>query len=322
MEEECRNASRTGRRRFLKQVCGGTAAAFTATGMSGGLAAAADAPPSTPQPSQGLATIQLGPYRVTRLLSGGNPVEGYAHSTENMRRHMLEYFTPERTVEYLERVEREGINTWQFDHFPKPAQALRAVRERGSKLQFICVHHEGRAPIKKAVDEMKPIAVVHHGGVTDTRFREGKAQEVRDFVKKVKDLGLLAGVSSHNPENIKRIADEGWENDFFMTCFYNLTFTREAQQKHLGKVVVDEPFFESDRVEMTNVVLQVPKPCLAFKILAAGRLCNSQEEVERAFQYAYSRIKKTDAVIVGMYPRFEDEIRLNVGYAKKYGSIA
>jgi hypothetical protein len=41
--------------------------------------------------------------------------------------------------------------------------------------------------------------------------------------------------------------------------------------------------------------------------------------VEEAFRFALANIKKTDAVIVGMYPRFEDEIRLNVGYARKYG---
>jgi hypothetical protein len=40
-----------------------------------------------------------------------------------------------------------------------------------------------------------------------------------------------------------------------------------------------------------------------------------------AFRYAFDRIKRTDAVIVGMYPRFEDEVRLNAGNARKYGMI-
>ena len=50
-----------------------------------------------------------------------------------------------------------------------------------------------------------PIAVVHHGGVTDALFRAGQAQRVRDFVKRVKDHGLLAGVSSHCPDHVRRI---------------------------------------------------------------------------------------------------------------------
>jgi hypothetical protein len=303
------------RRGFLKGICAATAAASLAsTGR------AEDGAVATPAPG-GLPTIALGPHRITRLVSGGNPVCGFSHSTQNSSRHMLEYFTIERTVEYLLEIERAGINTWQFDHMEKPVQALRMAREKGSKLKFICIHHQGRAPMKKMIEEMSPIAVLHHGGVTDSLFKQGKASEVHDFVKQVHDMGLLAGVSSHCPTNIQRIADEGWEVDLFMTCFYYVTRPVEEQMKLLGKVVVDEPFFESDPVEMTSVIQKVPKPCLAFKILAAGRRCWNQGQVEAAFQFAYERIKKTDAVIVGMFPRYEDEIRLNVSYAMKYGKV-
>jgi len=308
----------TGRRSFLKQACGGAAtlSAGALVPISGG--ALESAPPGPELP-----TIQLGPHNVTRLVAGGNPIGGYSHSTINMSRHMQEYFTLAQTIEFLERCVREGINTWQFDHLEKPIAALRAVRERGKKLNFICLHAERErdAPLKTVITDMKPIAIVHHGGVTDRLFRAGKAQEVRDFVKKVRDQGVLAGVSSHCPDHIKRMADEAWENDLFMTCFYYVNRPREEQQKMLGKVVVGEPFFESDPIEMTNVVRQVSKPCLGFKILAAGQLCSSQESVQKAFQFAFGRIKKTDAVIVGMYPRFEDEMHLNAEYVRKHGAF-
>jgi hypothetical protein len=307
------NPSQPARREFLlKSVAGVAVAAVAAPAES----------TARPSPAAPLPTIRLGPHTVTRLIAGGNPVGGWGHSVPNMSRHMLEYFTLERTIEFLEKCESEGINTWQFDHEEKIIRALRTVRERGSKLQFICLHAEREkdAPLSKVMEDQRPIAIVHHGGVTDRLFREGKAGKVRDFVKKVRDVGVLAGVSSHNPENIKRIADEGWENDLFMTCFYFVSRTTEEQKKLMGKVTVGEPFFDTDPVEMTNVIRQVGKPCLGFKILAAGRVCNDQKSVASAFQYAFSRIKPTDAVIVGMYPRFEDEVRLNAGYARTYGS--
>ncbi len=314
MNRESTNPARTGRRDFLKQACNG-AAAMTAARLC------ADASGQTGSGS-GLPAIQLGPHKVTRIIAGGNPIGGFGHSVPNMSRHMLEYFTLERTIEFLERCVHEGINTWQFDHMEKPIAALRKVRERGAKLNFICLHAERPkdAPLKTVIADMSPIAFVHHGGVTDSLFRTGQAQQVRDFVKKVKDHGVLAGVSSHCPDNIKRMADEGWENDLFMTCLYYVTRPREEQLKLLGKVVVDEPFFESDPVDMTNVIRQVGKPCLAFKILAAGRKCASQESVQGAFRFAFERIKPTDAVIVGMYPRFEDEVSLNAAYTRKYGN--
>jgi len=305
-----------GRRDFLKQACFSTAA-ITASQLAA--AEAAQGGPAAEMPM-----IRLGPHKVTRVIAGGNPIGGFGHSVPNMSRHMLEYFTLERTIEFLVKCSQAGINTWQFDHMEKPIAALRAARERGAKLNFICLHaeREKQASIKTVIADMDPIAIVHHGGVTDRLFRDGKAQQVRDFVKKVKDQGVLAGVSSHCPDNIKRMADEGWENDLFMTCFYYVSRPREEQQKLLGKVVVDEPFFESDPEEMTRVVRQVGKPCLGFKILAAGRKCANQESVEKAFRFAFEHIKPTDAVIVGMYPRFEDEVRLNADYGRKYGILS
>ncbi len=304
------NTSKTGRRTFLMRACAGAAAA------AAGPVARAGEPP------QALPLIRLGSHEITRLISGGNPIGGWAHSTQNMSRHMLEYFTPERTVEYIEKVAAAGINTWQCDHIPKVIEALRTARERGVRLNFICLHaeRENEASLKTVMADLNPIAIVHHGGVTDRLFREGKKQQVHDFVKKVHDQGVLAGVSSHCPANIQRIADEGWENDLFMTCFYYVNRPREEQQALLGKVTVDEPFFESDPIEMTRVVRQISKPCLGFKILAAGRLCANQRMVDRAFKFAFENIKPVDAVIVGMYPRFEDEITCNIAYTSKYGS--
>jgi hypothetical protein len=53
---------------------------------------------------------------------------------------------------------------------------------------------------------------------------------------------------------------------------------------------------------------------LAFKILAAGRHCATQEDVRKAYRYAFGHIKAKDAVVVGMYPRDEDQVTLNVGH--------
>jgi len=64
----------------------------------------------------------------------------------------------------------------------------------------------------------------------------------------------------------------------------------------------------------------VKQPCLGFKILAAGRMCWQASSVEGAFKYAFEHIKPTDAVIVGMYPRFSDEVAENADYARKYGA--
>jgi len=315
MYEECDPGGGLGRRDFLK-YCGGMALWASALGAPGATAL------SEPEPAKELLpTIALGEHRVTRLIAGYNPIGGHSHTTLNMARHMREYFTVEQTAEFLLHCERQGINTWQYDHTEKVQQALRLAREKGCGLQLICLHAE--RPYDASLEEVRafqPLAIVHHGGVTDALFRAGQAQQVHDFVKKVHDCGALAGVSSHSPQNIRRIADEGWENDFFMTCFYYVTRPREEMLRELGKVPVGEPFFESDPDDMTQVIREIDKPCLAFKILAAGLLCWSPASVEKAFQYAFRQIKATDAVIVGMFPRYTDEVAENAEWTRKYGS--
>jgi hypothetical protein len=65
---------------------------------------------------------------------------------------------------------------------------------------------------------------------------------------------------------------------------------------------------------MGAVIRQTPKMCLAFKSLAASRLCADQEQVAAAFRFAFAQIKPHDAVVVGMFPEREDQIALNVGH--------
>jgi hypothetical protein len=55
---------------------------------------------------------------------------------------------------------------------------------------------------------------------------------------------------------------------------------------------------------------QTRKPCFAFKVLAAGRL-ERPEELDQAFRQAFSSIKPTDCIFVGMFPRVKDEVRDN-----------
>lgn len=55
---------------------------------------------------------------------------------------------------------------------------------------------------------------------------------------------------------------------------------------------------------------------LAFKILAANRKCATQEAVREAYRYAYTHIRPTDAVVVGFFPKYLDQIALGIEYAQ------
>ncbi|MCX7886587.1 MAG: hypothetical protein N3B01_04925, partial [Verrucomicrobiae bacterium] len=255
---------------------------------------------------------------VSRLIAGSNPILGYSYSGPHANQHMKEYFTPQRTVEFLQNCERAGITTHQFADPEKALPYLRPLRERGTEMTFICLHSQ-REKIKDAVAQTQPIAMVHHGGATDRLFAEGKASQVHDYVKAVHDAGVLAGVSAHNPDCINRIADEGWEVDFFMCSFYFLTRKTVHKDTEIPMLDFGLPFFRDDPKVMTQLIRQVKQPCLAFKILGAGRLCQNQQTVRAAFKFAFDNIKPTDAVIVGMFPWYFDEVTANAQYTRELG---
>jgi hypothetical protein len=280
------------------------AAAATAT-------AAANAATSAPLP-----TVRLGKHNVTRMIAGYNPIGGYSHSVPKLSAIMKDWFTPQRTLEYVERCERAGINTWQASVDPKVFGALRAAWDRGSKMQWICLTSDVPAETWKQIVDLKPIAMVHHGGVTDRCYRNGEPGKIRDFINRVHDAGILAGVSSHGPENIARTEDSGWDHDLYMTCFHYVTRDPEKVKAALGDTPMDELYLAGDPARMAKVVRQVKRPCLAFKILAAGRATNNRASIERAFKFAYTNIKPTDAAIVGMFPILTDEISEDVGIAR------
>ena len=322
MDSEKHEAQIIGRREFLL----GLSVAATGSSFAIGSTRRAEHTPSAEATSAAplLPTIRLGENSITRLIVGSNPISGYSYMGPILDRHMQEYFTPERIVEFLWACEREGINAHQFSRPEQMGDVFRKLRERGSKMKFICLHDGGpeRISVEKVVQETQPIAIVHHGGVTDRLFRKGKSRDVHDFVKRVQDAGVLAGVSAHNPDCIKQIADEGWQVDLFMTCFYYLTRTPEELKKMPPVVTVQigYSFFASDPLAMTKVVRQVDQPCLGFKILAAGRMCDRDYKVKAAFKFAFEHLKPTDGVIVGMYPRYHDQIRQNAGYTRQFGA--
>jgi hypothetical protein len=58
---------------------------------------------------------------------------------------------------------------------------------------------------------------------------------------------------------------------------------------------------------MYKAVQHTKRICLAFKILAAGRLSDHYPWVEDAFRQAFQSIKPGDGVIVGIYDRYSDQ---------------
>jgi hypothetical protein len=285
----------------------------TAAAMGAGLAASHQANAGQEVPL--LPTVKFAGAQITRLIVGSNPFYGYSHFNQVLDHHMREWMTQDRKIEVLKSAERQGINTWQLHYNDEPLADFKRYRAEGGKMNlilladFALMKDPGLMP--KVVAEMKPVGIGHHGNRTDERFRSGEKNKVREFLKVVRDSGVMVGLSTHNPQVIETVESEGWDIDYYQACLYRVTRTPEEARQEFGESPIGELYYEKDPERMCSVIRRTSKPCLAFKLLGAGRLIDNKGSIEKAFRFALQNIKPTDAVIVGMYPRFNDQVREN-----------
>jgi hypothetical protein len=166
------------------------------------------------------------------------------------------------------------------------------------------------------VAKLGPLGIAHHGNRTDERFRSGQKNLVRDFLKAVRDTGVLVGLSTHNPAVIDTVESEGWDVDYYQACLYRVSRTPEESRAQFGESPVGETFMEKDPERMCKMLRQTKRPCLAFKLLGAGRTSSTPQQVEKAFRFAYGNIKPGDAAIIGLFPRYRDEVKENTELAR------
>jgi len=304
----------TTRRGFLKG----------ATTVAAGLVApkALDAVPA--QTSEALPLVSLGSHRVTRLIVGSNPIYGYSHFNAQYDQHMREWFTDERIVKLLMDCEKAGINTWQASFNWDMKRQFPKLRGAGCNIQFICLvaswhfdEKSGRTPEEvlkgtiqcaDAAAEFKPLGVAFHGHATDLLFRAGKIDMLKEYIHHVHGMGIAAGISTHNPKILAALEEKGFANDFYMAGLQYVSRQKEDWMKEIGTLPLDEGWIASDPPRMAAAVKKVSKPTLVYKILGAGRKCNSEEQKQEAISWAYKNIKPIDATIIGLYPRYSDQV--------------
>ncbi len=175
------------------------------------------------------------------------------------------------------------------------------------------------------MEEYKPIGVFLWGMLTDILWREGKIDMARDFLARIRDAGVQVGVATHIPEVIEYVEEKGWDVDFYMASLYKWMKSPEEILEFMPEVPHDghggwELYMPSELPKMCDTIRKTPKTCLAFKLFAGGRTCSTPEKVSEVFEFVLGHIKPTDAVVVGMYPRFAPQmIEENADLVKKFG---
>jgi hypothetical protein len=296
------------RRSFLQQAVG-AAAGMTLLEQTA-LEQTAGAQPAAAAST--LPAIRLGMHEVSRLIIGGNPIYGYSHFNRLLSRHLTDWHTPQRVVELLRRCEQAGITAWQNSYAERTLADLERYREGGGRMHWLCLGKPDWDEHPERVDDAarhRPIGIAPHGALAERLHRQNRLRVLRDLLQRIRDRGVLVGLSAHNPALIQVAEEQQWDVDYYMCCLYYLTRPREEFQRLLGQdLPLGEIYLPSDPPRMFRVIQATRKPCLVYKVLAAGRRIGTAAEIRQCFETALSNIKATDALIVGMYQQLGDQV--------------
>ncbi len=263
-----------------------------------------------------LPKISFCDHQISKLVIGDNPIYGYSHFNQLLSQHQKEYHTPERVVATLKRAEEAGINGWQNSLTERSLSDLQRYRNEGGTINWFCLspgglwYDEPDAVFEAAKHD--PFGMAPHGGGVGHRcLRENRLDHLQDILKRIRDTGALVGLSVHDPKLLHIAEDEAWDVDYYMTGLYNLHGGAEKFREKFGYAALGEIYAREDRDEMCEAIQRTDKPCLVFKVLAAGRTIGSSQQIREEIKFALEHIKPIDPLLLGMYQQFGDQIGQN-----------
>jgi len=265
--------------------------------------------------STGMPTGKIGDVTVNRLIIGGNQFSGWSHSRDlkYLRDLFKAYATEKKIIETLQLAEEHGINTIitaSSDYLNK------YWKKRGGRIQWIAQVHpkadDVTSNIKNAIDS-GAIGAYVQGGVGDSFVKNGRVDLLGKAIEFIKDNGLIAGIGGHSVEVPIAVEKAGIRPDFYMQTLHHGNYWSATPKEERIEFNVDSGGpHDYDNIwcitpeKTIEFMRSVPRPWIAFKVLAAGAIHPSE-----GFRYAFEN--GADFVCVGM---FDFQIREDVIIAR------
>ena len=245
-----------------------------------------------------LPTADFCGLTVTRLIIGANPFGGFSHQNRARDQEMVAYYMPERIKETWDRAWAAGINTMITNNeTPHVIQTTAEYLAQDGPLQWIAqINCHSYPDMQTAIDKAVQIgckAAYLHGGFVDKLYAEGDEKALVEYIRHGQSHGIPMGVAGHKPE-VHDWVDGLDLVDFHAVCFFN------CGSLHSGK---GHKFKLADVFPAAQCIQRLAKPCIAYKIMGAGRI-----DPAMAFEFAFEQIKPGDVVNVGMHRGDNDDM--------------
>ena len=223
---------------------------------------------------------KLGKMSVSRVVIGGNPIGGWAHSRDlnYVPTLMKSYFTDAKTSETLFLCEKCGINTVLAD--PRLIPKIQYHWKQGGKIQFIS--QGGNSP----QSSIAAGAIAMYLQQMEGMARQGRFDDINNRLEAIRKAGVPAGLCVHSLEGFTLCVEKGIKPDFWMKTFHQSNYP-SFQQAGDSKWCVD--------ADQTIEFMQAQTiPWIAFKTMAAGAI-----QPKAGFDYAFQN--GADFIAAGMF---------------------
>jgi hypothetical protein len=262
---------------------------------------------------KGLPMARIGNLKISRLITGGNLIGGYAHSRDltYVSALLKHYFTDEKVFETLRLCEENGINTIITN--TESVRVLNRYRnERGGEIQWLaqCVAdtNDLESDVKLAIDNGAAGAFLI-GNISDNWARHGRVDLVGKVVDFIKSNGIIGGVGGHNLKVPMLCEEAGVNADFYMKTHHSTNYWSKRRQGQ-NKDVIDnydvDNYWDKEPEKTAEFMRRVEKPWIAYKVMAAGAIHPMD-----GFKYAFEN--GADFICAGM---FDFQVREDVVIAR------
>lgn len=249
---------------------------------------------------------------VSRLLLGGNLLTHFCHSRDlkyvcNLTAH---YNTDAKILETLALAEAHGINTLVIHTVPRALSVLKEYRRRGGKMQWIICPtampgtDEYGQVVKQLVEDGAEFVYLW-GVQADRLAAEGNSDLIARAVDTIKDHEVPCGVGAHDLKVIELCEEKKIPADFYLKTFHHHKYPTAPRPEQLTKPYSEIPgYWCQDPQRTIEVMRQVAKPWIAFKVMAAGAI-----PPESAFQFVFQN--GADFSLAGMFDfEIEPDVRI------------
>jgi hypothetical protein len=244
-----------------------------------------------------------------RMLIGTNWLFGWSHTGHAADCFIRDFHSkPDSFVPIMEAYLAHGVDAVMgpFSTHPGAAEKIHAAQDAlGKKIIIIdtpvvnvddnpAARGETQAIFKRSAEIGSGFCLIHHASCEQlVNKNRGTMDRLPDYLKMIRDAGLIPGLSAHMPEVIQYCDDNGYDVETYIQIFNCLGFMMQVE-------------IES----VIRIIHGAKKPVMTIKPMAAGR---TTPYVGLTFNW--NVLRPVDMVTVGVLSRHEVEEDIEISLA-------